>query len=219
MTRCPSLSPDTAQGAARSLLGDLVARHGEIGAMVATMAHSPAVLGGYLDLNRAMKRSKLPRHITERISLAVQQRQGCDLCLAAHISAARAAGVIDSEIADAREGTSADPAIAAIVAFGLQVYAAPATITDDQITGLRRSGRSSTSWASSPSTSSLEPSTSSQAFNPPKFPARRCTARSNDHSVDTDALAGAGRRACRRLPAAKTSSDKNTHTGYTEARA
>lgn len=140
MTRFPSLTPDTAQGAARSLLGDLVARHGEIGAMVATMANSPAVLGGYLDLNRAMKRSKLPRHITERISLAVQQRQGCALCLAAHISAARAAGVIDSEIAEAREGTSADPAIAAIVAFGLQVYAAPATITDDQITGLRRYG-------------------------------------------------------------------------------
>lgn len=45
MTRFPSLTPDTAQGAARSLLGDLVARHGEIGAMVATMAHSPAVLG------------------------------------------------------------------------------------------------------------------------------------------------------------------------------
>lgn len=140
MTRFPPLTPDTAQGAARSLLGDLVARHGEIGSMVATMAHSPAVLGGYLDLSRATKRSKLPRHITERISLAVQHRQGCALCLAAHISGARAAGVDDSEIKKAREGTSADAGIAAIVAFGLQVYTAPATITDDQITGLRHHG-------------------------------------------------------------------------------
>ncbi|WP_234880113.1 carboxymuconolactone decarboxylase family protein [Mycolicibacterium litorale] len=108
--------------------------------MVATMAHSPAVLGGYLDLSRAMKRSKLPRQITERISLAVQHHQGCVLCLAAHTNGARAAGVDDAEITKAREGTSADPAIAAIVAFGLQVHTAPATITDDQITGLRQHG-------------------------------------------------------------------------------
>lgn len=140
MTRFPPLTQDTAHGVARSLLGDLIARHGEIGSMVATMAHSPAVLGGYLDLSRAMKRSKLPRQITERISLAVQHRQGCALCLAAHTSGARAAGVDDSEIAMAREGTSADPAIAALVAFGLQVYTAPATITDDQIAGLRHHG-------------------------------------------------------------------------------
>lgn len=140
MTRFPRLTPDTAQGAVRDLLGDLVARHGEIGSMVATMAHSPAVLGGYLDPSRATKRSKLPRSITERISIAVQHRQGCALCLDAHISGARAAGVDDSEIENACEGTSADPAIAAIVAFGLQVYTAPATITDHHIAGLRHHG-------------------------------------------------------------------------------
>jgi AhpD family alkylhydroperoxidase len=124
------------------MLGDLVDRHGTVGDMVRTMAHSPAVLGGYLELSKAMKRAKLARPITERISLAVQQHQDCDLCLAAHTAAARAVGVEDDEIELAKKGTSTDPAIAAIVAFGLQVHTAPATITDHQLAELHRHGYS-----------------------------------------------------------------------------
>ena len=46
MPRFDRLSPQTAVGASRELLGDLVERHGTVGDMVSTMAHSPAVLGG-----------------------------------------------------------------------------------------------------------------------------------------------------------------------------
>ncbi|WP_233197149.1 hypothetical protein [Cryobacterium sp. N21] len=46
MPRLPRLTPATAVGASRDLLGELVDRHGQVGAMVSTMAHSPAVLGG-----------------------------------------------------------------------------------------------------------------------------------------------------------------------------
>ena len=49
--RFSRLTPETAVGASRDLLGDLVERHGQVGYMVSTMAHSPAVLGGYLDLS------------------------------------------------------------------------------------------------------------------------------------------------------------------------
>ena len=53
MPRFSRLTPETAVGASRDLLGDLVERHGQVGDMVSTMAHSPAVLGGYLDLSKA----------------------------------------------------------------------------------------------------------------------------------------------------------------------
>ncbi|MFF3553619.1 carboxymuconolactone decarboxylase family protein [Streptomyces tsukubensis] len=142
MPRLTRLTPDTAVGASRDLLADLVSRHGRVGDMVSTMAHSPAVLGGYLQLSRAMGRAKLDRRISERISIAIQVRQGCGLCLDAHVDAARALGVDEEEIARAREGTSADPAIAAIIALGLQVHREPASITDEQITALREHGYS-----------------------------------------------------------------------------
>ncbi|MFH9818563.1 carboxymuconolactone decarboxylase family protein [Streptomyces sp. NPDC017230] len=140
MPRLTRLTPDRAVGASRDLLADLVSRHGQVGDMVATMAHSPAVLGGYLQLSRAMGRAKLDRRISERLSIAVQAQQGCGLCLDAHIRAARALGVDEEEIERARVGTSADPAIAAVVALALQVYRAPASITDDQVAALRAHG-------------------------------------------------------------------------------
>ncbi|RGE19053.1 carboxymuconolactone decarboxylase family protein [Leucobacter sp. wl10] len=142
MPRFPKRTPSSAVGASRELLGDLMTRHGRLGDMVSTMAHSPALLDWYLQLNRAMRRTKLDRKIVELISIAVQARQGCDRCLRSHIAAAQALGVYESTIEAARQGTSPIPAIAAIIQFGLQVSQEPAAITDAQIAELRSFGYS-----------------------------------------------------------------------------
>lgn len=140
MTRFTSHTPETAPRRSAQLLGDIVGRHGSAGTMVRTMAGSPAVLAGYLDLSRATKRTGLPRALTERISLAVQARLGCALCLAAHTSAAQSAGVTDAEIELAKRGTAGEPAIAALVAFAQRVHQEPASITDADIDALRAHG-------------------------------------------------------------------------------
>lgn len=140
MPRFDRLTPQTAVGASRELLGDLVERHGTVGDMVSTMAHSPAVLGGYLQLSRAMRRAKLDRRTSELISIAIQAQQGCRLCLASHVDAARTLGVVEEEIELAHEGASSAPAIAAIIRLGLRVYREPASITDEQIDELHALG-------------------------------------------------------------------------------
>ena len=129
-----------ADGKAKELLDELAARSGEPGTMVRAMANAPALLRGYLDLNRAMKRSHLDRRISERIAIAAQEWIGCAYCLAAHTAAARELGLSEADIDLARQGTAADPRIAAIVAFGQQVIAAPAEVDDDQIDRLRGHG-------------------------------------------------------------------------------
>jgi alkylhydroperoxidase family enzyme len=48
----------------------------------------------------------------------------------------------EEEIERAHAGTSADPAIAAIIALALQVYREPTSITDEQISALREHGYS-----------------------------------------------------------------------------
>lgn len=138
--RFPRLDASSAVGVAADRLADLEGRHGHVGAMVATMANSPSVVAGYLDLSRAVKRTKLPRTITERISLAVQDRLGCELCLESHTDAARAAGIDDDEIILARMGTSSDPAIAPVVGFGRRVHHEPASISDDDLAEMRALG-------------------------------------------------------------------------------
>lgn len=142
MPRFTRLTPATAVGASLDLLSDLVSRHGQVGDMVSMMAHSPAVLGGYLQLSRAMKRAKLNRKVSERISIAVQVQQGCGLCLDSHVNAACALGIDEDEIERARAGTSAGPAMAAIITLALQIYREPTEITDEQILALRGHGYS-----------------------------------------------------------------------------
>ncbi|MDP9862398.1 MULTISPECIES: hypothetical protein [Streptosporangium] len=60
MRRLNPLQPADAPDKSRELLTDIIERHGGVGDMVATMAHSPALLQGYPDLSRSMKRMTSP---------------------------------------------------------------------------------------------------------------------------------------------------------------
>ena len=140
MTRLRPLDPEQAPSTARTLLGDIIERHGDAGPMVRTMAHSPALLQGYLELSPAMKRSAVPRPLSEKISLAVQEWLGCALCLQAHTAAARAAGVSDVDITLARQGTAIDAREAILLTYAIRVLTEPSTIKDDDVEELRRHG-------------------------------------------------------------------------------
>jgi len=142
MPRIEPIEMDAATGKAAELLQEFAARGGQPGPMVRAMANAPVVLRAYLDLNRAVKRSHLDRRITERINLAVHEWLGCAYCLAAHTRAALELGLSEHDIQLARQGTATDPKIAALVAYGRQLAAAPADVTDDQVSTLRKHGYS-----------------------------------------------------------------------------
>ena len=140
MPRPKMLDPDQAHPLARQLLGGIVERHGDAGEMVRAMANSPALLQGYLDLSRATKRIKVPRALAEKISLAVQEWIGCPRCLAAHVEAARAAGLTDTDIELARQGTSVDGREAALIALAVRLLVEPSSIDDSDVAAIREHG-------------------------------------------------------------------------------
>jgi AhpD family alkylhydroperoxidase len=140
MRRLQALAPAEAPERSRELLEEIIGRRGSVGEMVSTMAHSPALLQGYLDFSRAMKRVKLPRALSEKISLAVQEWIGCAYCLAAHAEVGGAAGLTETDIALARQGTSTDARETALIALALRVLAEPAAITDDEVAEARGHG-------------------------------------------------------------------------------
>jgi AhpD family alkylhydroperoxidase len=137
MPRLRALDPDQATSTAKTLLDGIIERHGDAGPMVRTMAHSPALLQGYLELSRAMKRSALPRPLSEKISLAIQEWLGCALCLQAHTAAAHKAGVSDADITLARQGTAIHAREATLITYAMRVHTEPNTITDDDLAELR----------------------------------------------------------------------------------
>ncbi len=142
-TRFPVHTPETATGLAGEILGVLWDRHdGDLGSMVRTMAGSPALLSGYLDLSRAMKRSKLSRADAERVSIAVQALLGCHTCLDAHIAAGRAAGLDDTDVQLAQLGTATTAKAADLVTYALGVHENPAAIGDSTLAALRTHGYS-----------------------------------------------------------------------------
>ena len=140
MTRLELIHRKEATGNTKDLLDERVSRGGDLGPMVRGMANSTALLRGYFDLNRAMKRSHIDRRVTERISLAVQEWVGCAYCIAAHTRAAEALGLTERDIALARQGTATDPKTAALVGFAQQVAAAPSEIADDDVERLHEVG-------------------------------------------------------------------------------
>lgn len=140
MRRLQALDPTQAPDKSREILSDIVARRGGVGDMVATMAHSPALLQGYLDFSRAIKRVKIPRPLSEKISLAVQEWIGCSMCLSAHTKAARAAGLSETDIELARQGASTDAREAALIAVAVRVLAEPSSLSDEDVAELRAHG-------------------------------------------------------------------------------
>lgn len=76
MSRLHALTPDSAVGAAKDMHADLVQRNGQVGNMVRTMAASRRCSAANLQLSRTMKRAKLDRAVSERISIAVQTQLG-----------------------------------------------------------------------------------------------------------------------------------------------
>ena len=140
MPRIQPIEMNAATGKAAELLQELARRGGEPGPMVRAMANSPVVLRSYLDLNRAVKRSHIDRRVTERVNLAVHEWLGCAYCLAAHTHAARELGLSELDIELARQGTATDPKVAAMVAYGQQLIAAPGEVSDAQVAGLREFG-------------------------------------------------------------------------------
>jgi AhpD family alkylhydroperoxidase len=142
MPRFELVDPERAEGAAGELLAELAARGGTPGPMLRAMANAPVLLRGYIELNRAMKRSHLDRRISERISLAIHEWLSCDYCIAAHTAAAEKLGLSDRDIRLARQGTATEPAVAAVIAFALQVLSSPADVTDADVEALRGQGYS-----------------------------------------------------------------------------
>ena len=137
MSRLSPLDPSAAPEKSRQLLDGLA---GPAGPMISAMAHSPALLQGYLELSRAIKRVKLPRSLSEKVSLAVQEWLGCALCLAAHADAGRAAGLSELDISLARQGTATDVREAALIGYAVQVLAEPPAVSAADLAELRAHG-------------------------------------------------------------------------------
>ena len=109
------IDPGATDAATAQTLAGVRAKFGLVPNMMATMAHAPAVLDGYLRLAGALSGGALSAKRREAIALAVAQANRCGYCLAAHTALGGLAGLGEGEQSAAREGRATDPADAALL--------------------------------------------------------------------------------------------------------
>jgi len=140
MPRIQPLDPDTAHGKAGELLTSVRKKFGKTPNMLATMAHAPAVLEGYLGLGDSLARGTLPAGLREQVALAVAGANGCDYCASAHTAIGIGAGVSPDELASSLEGEPADPKSRAAVRFARAVTERRGWVGDEDLRAVRAAG-------------------------------------------------------------------------------
>jgi uncharacterized peroxidase-related enzyme len=108
--------------------------------MIATMAHSPAVVKAYFDANQALAAGSLPNALRQQIALTVSEFNQCDYCVSAHTQLAEKAGLKESDLLDARHGTSSNRKTNAALTFARKIVEDRGHVNDDDVEEVRRAG-------------------------------------------------------------------------------
>lgn len=137
MPRITALSFEQASPAALELLQKTKAKIGMVPNLFSTLAHAPAALEGYLQLDEKLKSGALSQVQREIISLAIGQFNECGYCLSAHTLMGKGAGLSPDAIAAARRGSGS-----AVAELAVAVAQTHGNVSDEQLSAAREAGLS-----------------------------------------------------------------------------
>jgi len=140
MSHIPPIAPAGADPATARTLEAVRGKLGMLPNLMATLAHAPAALNGYLGLAESLAGGRLSARQREIVALAVAQANACEYCLSAHSLMARGAGLDDDEIRDARHGRGAAPLDSAIAGYAAQLARQRGRLSPGELQSLRRQG-------------------------------------------------------------------------------
>jgi len=140
MSRLPAVDPATAQGETKALLDAVNSSLKVTPNLFRVAANSAAALNAMVQMNGALAKGLLRPKTREAIALAVAEANSCDYCLSAHTVLGRGAGLDDVAIASAREGSSSDPKLAAILSFTQSVVRNRAQVGSAEVGTLKNAG-------------------------------------------------------------------------------
>jgi uncharacterized peroxidase-related enzyme len=121
-------------------LSQVKASLGMVPNLFVTLAHAPAALDGYLSLSKTLLHGRLSARQREILALAVGQENECQYCLSAHTAMAKAAGVSEADVMNAREGDGEDPLERALALFAKKIVRQRGHVSDEDIENARKAG-------------------------------------------------------------------------------
>jgi uncharacterized peroxidase-related enzyme len=111
--------------------------------LAATMAESPVLVSGFVDLRKTLAGGELTGVEREIVALAVSLENDCDYCMAAHSTFALMQKADEEAVAAARTGDEPkDPKLAALYRFARSLVAKRGHVTDAETQALLEAGYS-----------------------------------------------------------------------------
>jgi len=140
MARLTALNPSVVTGKNRDLFKKLEDEWGWVSNSARTMAHSPAVLDGYLGLNAALEGALLRPRLRQLIAVMVANANGSEYNVAEHTAVGRMMGLSKAELAEARRGRAPDPRNDAVLKFARAVLEKRGAVSDAELMLARTAG-------------------------------------------------------------------------------
>jgi uncharacterized peroxidase-related enzyme len=111
--------------------------------LAATMAESPTLVSGFVDLRKTLAGGELSGVEREIVALAVSLENDCDYCMAAHSTFALMQQADERAVSAARAGDSPeDPRLGALYRFTRRLVAKQGHVTDEETEALLEAGYS-----------------------------------------------------------------------------
>jgi uncharacterized peroxidase-related enzyme len=124
----------------QQLFSAVKARLGKVPNMMKTMAHSPALLEGYLAFSGALNKGVLHEVVRQQIALFVSQQNDCEYCLSAHTLIGRHAGLSREQVLLARQGQAQDGKQQAVLNLVQNILDWHGDVSNEQFAAARAAG-------------------------------------------------------------------------------
>lgn len=137
------INPNTTPDAKTAEMLDGVKKQlGSVPNIFATLAHSPAALGFYLQGSATLGGTALSARLREQLALTVAGANACDYCASAHTVFGRMRKIDDAELARNLAGRSDDAKTQAALTFARRIIDTRGHVADADLAALRDAGYS-----------------------------------------------------------------------------
>ena len=141
MARLQPLSPENTTGKRKELLEAVKSKMGRVPNIAGAMAHSPALLEGYLGLSGALGGGVLHPKLREFISLAVAEKTGCAYCLSAHTTIGnKMLGIDEATLLKSRTEESIDDRTDAALLFVRAIIDKKGKVSNADVAAVKEAG-------------------------------------------------------------------------------
>ncbi len=140
MARINPLTKDEVSGTAAEQWSAVEGKIGKVPNLLATLAHSPAALGFYLNNGAALENASISAGLREQIALVVAGVNQCGYCASAHTAIGKMVGVDEAELGKNLRGESGDAKVLAALDFSKAIVEKRGWASDADLQAVREAG-------------------------------------------------------------------------------